>query len=611
MRARRHRARSRRATAIEALRAPFRRELARRLYHALTAPDGIDETTPGVSAVKRLEQARAEIVDACDGFLAREAIRASLTPDERREILRGMVLTRAVDNRLKQLFMGGEVRWGDTAFQGKGFRSLGQEAIYAGGIRLRRGAAHRRPDGTWSGDVVAPVIRDLGVDAGHAARRRGGAAGAERADGQGRSADVRQGPAHRRLGVGRAAGRGAAVDRVAEHRRPGDGLLARGLGPRRAVVHRRGRLVARRVARGDQPVRRRASCRRSSACRTTRPRSRRRCRENSAVRVFADKAAGYGMPGHHDRRHRSRCDRGGVHLGGRSRARRARAGADRAGRRCACAATRITTTCSISARKRRRRGSIRRCTTAATPIASATSSGASAIRSRATRRGSKPTSVITRGELDDMKREAEAIVERQARAVIDAPWPEPAEAGVGVFKDEAPRTRIEVLDPRVAARAVDPTRDAAAARARPAVRQEGQHVSRSGDARRRRRAARRPARVRLRRGRRRPVRQRVPAAAAAARRSSAIASSTRRWPRARCSACASAPRSPGSGRSARCSSTTSSPPASISWSTTPRRSATAGAATCRWSCACRGAACATPARITARTPSRGSTARRG
>ena len=39
------------------------------------------------------------------------------------------------------------------------------------------------------------------------------------------------------------------------------------------------------------------------------------------------------------------------------------------------------------------------------------------------------------------------MVERQARVVIDAPWPEPHEAGVGVFKDEAPRTRIEVLDP--------------------------------------------------------------------------------------------------------------------------------------------------------------------
>ena len=147
---------------IEALRPAFRRELARRLYDAVTSPDRLDETTPGTSAVKRLEQARAEIVDACDGFLRREAIRASLTAEERREILRGMVLTRAVDNRLKQFFMGGDVRWGEMAFQGKGFRSLGQEAIYAAGIRLRRGAAFRK-DGIWTGDVVAPVIRDLGV----------------------------------------------------------------------------------------------------------------------------------------------------------------------------------------------------------------------------------------------------------------------------------------------------------------------------------------------------------------------------------------------------------------------------------------------------------------
>jgi TPP-dependent pyruvate/acetoin dehydrogenase alpha subunit len=73
-----------------------------------------------------------------------------------------MILTRAVDNRLKQFFTSGEIRWGDMAFQGKGFRSLGQEAIYAAGIRLRRGPDYRK-HGVWTGDVVAPVIRDLGV----------------------------------------------------------------------------------------------------------------------------------------------------------------------------------------------------------------------------------------------------------------------------------------------------------------------------------------------------------------------------------------------------------------------------------------------------------------
>src|SRR5204863_3303988 len=49
------------------------------------------------------------------------------------------------------------------AFQGKGFRSLGQEAIYAAGIRLRRGPSYRAGDGSWRGDVIGPVIRDLGI----------------------------------------------------------------------------------------------------------------------------------------------------------------------------------------------------------------------------------------------------------------------------------------------------------------------------------------------------------------------------------------------------------------------------------------------------------------
>ena len=63
-------------------------------------------------------------------------------------MLRGMVLTRAVDNRLKAFFTGSEVQHGGVGFQGKGFRSLGQEAIYAAPMRLRRGSAHRGPDGT-------------------------------------------------------------------------------------------------------------------------------------------------------------------------------------------------------------------------------------------------------------------------------------------------------------------------------------------------------------------------------------------------------------------------------------------------------------------------------
>ena len=53
------------------------------------------------------------------------------------------------------------------------------------------------------------------------------------------------------------------------------------------------------------------------------------------------------------------------------------------------------------------------------------------------------------GDLDELKRTAEAIVETQARALVDAPWPEPSSAGVGVLAGEGPRGHREVLDPQV------------------------------------------------------------------------------------------------------------------------------------------------------------------
>jgi 2-oxoisovalerate dehydrogenase E1 component len=181
------------ALAIEALREPFRRLLVQTLSDFL-APDAaasaklgeVPETTPGVTVGERLRQAIVDVLESCDGFIRREAIAASLTREEKMEMLRGMILTRATDNRLKQFFTGGDVRYGNASFQGKGFRSLGQEAIYAAAIRLRRGdviasrednggqapspvldawtgeapVLHRTP---WSGDVISPMIRDLGA----------------------------------------------------------------------------------------------------------------------------------------------------------------------------------------------------------------------------------------------------------------------------------------------------------------------------------------------------------------------------------------------------------------------------------------------------------------
>ena len=146
---------------IEDARGAFREEVIDRLEQVTVSR--LPEPTPGVTALERLAQATEGLLTDIDGFLRRESIRASLTLDERRELLAGMVLTRAVDNRLKQFFLGGEVRWGGKAFQGKGFRSLGQEAIYAACLRLKRGDDFRDENGDWHGDVVAPLIRDSGV----------------------------------------------------------------------------------------------------------------------------------------------------------------------------------------------------------------------------------------------------------------------------------------------------------------------------------------------------------------------------------------------------------------------------------------------------------------
>jgi len=114
--------------AIDALRSAFHRELTRRLP-LRAVPHGLVDTTPRTSAETRIGQAYAHLLDDCDGFLRRAALEASLTREERLEILRGMLLTRATDNRLKTFFTSGEIRYGTAAFQGKGFRSLGQEAI--------------------------------------------------------------------------------------------------------------------------------------------------------------------------------------------------------------------------------------------------------------------------------------------------------------------------------------------------------------------------------------------------------------------------------------------------------------------------------------------------
>ena len=430
---------------IDTVRGPLRRELARRLYEVLTAPPGIDETTPGTSAVRRLEQARTEIVDACDGFVARESIRASLTPDERREILRGMVLTRALDNRLKQLFMSGEVRWGERAFQGKGFRSLGQEAIYAGGIRLRRGPSYQRADGSWNGDVVAPVIRDLGITL--AMRRDEEAVRCVMSAQMGKAgppmfgkdlhvADWSWGvlPPTAPLAIGSLNIAGVAMAFWRERSgRVALSFIGEG-GSSLGEWHEAINLCAVRKLPAVFCVQNN-----QTALSTPVP-------ENSAVRVFADKAAGYGIPGITI----DGTDPDAVAAAFTWAADRARAGEGPA----------LIELVSMRMCGHAHHDDMLYHGKEAQPSWEypPLHEGGYAIRDQYefwSKRDPIPRyaarleadRVINARELDKIKKWAEETVEREAAAVIAAPWPEPHEAGEGVFKDEEPRVRIEVLDP--------------------------------------------------------------------------------------------------------------------------------------------------------------------
>ena len=435
--------------AFDALRAPLREALRKRLGRP--APAGLAEATPGVEAAQRLARAGADLVEACDGFLRREAIAASITPAERRELLRGMVFTRATDNRLKAFFTGSEVQYKGVGFQGKGFRSLGQEAIFGAPLRLRRGATHRAADGSWRGDVIAPMIRDLGAVL---AMRPGaetvrmvlsaqmGKAGPPM-DGR----DLHVGdfgwgilPASAPLGSSALAIAGIAMAFAREDSgRVAVSLIGEGatsLGEWHEAINL--------CATHRLPA---VFCVQNNQTALSTP-----VAHQSAARVFADKAAGYGIPGIT----LDGTDPEAVAAALAWSAERARAG-------------RGPTLVELVA--------MRMCGHAhhddmlylgkdpapswsypplsepgyADPLAYAFWSARDPITTYARRLVAEGT--IAEADLLAWQREADATVEAEARRVIEAPWPEGSVVGVGVLAGEPPRHHVEVLEKRDAARA--------------------------------------------------------------------------------------------------------------------------------------------------------------
>jgi 2-oxoisovalerate dehydrogenase E1 component len=425
----------------------LRAELPQSLRRTLEAPaSDLPDTTPAVPAGARWSAAVDDLIDACDGFLHRAAIEASLTRDERREIFRGMALTRATDNRLKALFTSGDVHYGGAAFQGKGFRSLGQEAIYAACIRLRRGEADRSERG-WRGDIVAPLIRDLGAaiamkpDA--ATIRMVLSAQMAKAGPPMNGRDLHIGdfdygilPASAPLAISTSIVAGLAMAFAQQ----GGGRAALSFigegGSSLGEWHEAINLCA---ARRLPAV----FCVQNNQTALSTP-----VRDQSAVRVFADKAAGYGIPG--------------ITVDGTDPDQIAAAFAwaiERAREGKGPALIELVCMRMCGHAHHDDMLYLGRDPQPSWTYPALTDQGyadrdlydywsqrdpVSTYASRLQAEG-----ILEAGEADRIRRESEALVEEQARAVIHAPWPDAAVAGEGVFAGEPLRVRIEVLDPAI------------------------------------------------------------------------------------------------------------------------------------------------------------------
>jgi 2-oxoisovalerate dehydrogenase E1 component len=439
------------AAAIDAVRDAVREQLSATI--AVDAPAGAAESTPGVTTDQRLARAKRDLLDAVDGLLRRESIAASFTVEERREMLRGMLLTRATDNQLKQLFLGGQVRHGGRAFQGKGFRSLGQEAIYGAPLRLRRGAGHRRRDGSWGGDVVAPLIRELGAALAMCSEPEAvrsvlnaqmGKAGPPMEGKDFHIGAMEWGvlPAAAPLSVSTVTVAGLAMAFALQ----GEGRIAVSFigegGSSLGEWHEAINLCA---ARRLPAV----FCLQNNQTALSTP-----VPQQSSVRVFADKARGYGIPG----LTLDGTDPEAIAAAFAWAAERARAGDGPtlielvSMRMCGHA---HHDDMLYLGKEQQPSWSYPQLSGQgyADPEAFAQWSRRDPIATYAARLGAD--GVIGQNELETLKAEADELVAAQARRVIDAPWPAHEQAGAGVLAGEPPRRHVEPLADRSPVPAAD------------------------------------------------------------------------------------------------------------------------------------------------------------
>ncbi|MGN6184557.1 MAG: alpha-ketoacid dehydrogenase subunit alpha/beta [Thermoanaerobaculia bacterium] len=422
-------------TALRAFDSGDRNAVASALREELQLGE-LGEVTPGTSSETRAQQAIDEIIEAIDGFFRREEIASSLTRDEKREMLRGMMLTRATDNRLKQFFTGGDVRWGNASFQGKGFRSLGQEAIYAATIRLKRNVEN--------GDVISPMIRDLGAVLGmHNAPEtvrmvlsaQMGKSGPPMNGRDLHVGDWAHGifPAMAPLGSPAITIAGIAM---AFHLRKESRVAISFIGEGATSLGEWHEAINACAARKLPAI----FCIQNNQTALSTP-----VRDNSAVRTFADKGPAYGIPS--------------ITIDGTDPDAIASAFAWAAERARECRGATLIELIAMRMCGHAHHDDMLYLGKDPQPSWSypaLTEQGYANRELYEYWRAKDPLvtyaaklqdeGVVGADEVEQWKRECEELVEREARAVIDAPWPDGASAGDGVFANEARRTHIEVLD---------------------------------------------------------------------------------------------------------------------------------------------------------------------
>ena len=99
-------------------------------------------------------------------MLRRLAHYMSVTIEQRLEWQRNMSRTRFMDEALKEIFTDGITTPDGSRFGGKGFRSTWQEAVVAAATALKRNedaGSDSKPGQGYDGDLVAPMIRDVGL----------------------------------------------------------------------------------------------------------------------------------------------------------------------------------------------------------------------------------------------------------------------------------------------------------------------------------------------------------------------------------------------------------------------------------------------------------------